>query len=214
MKIFGPDEDAYIRAHYMDNTLSSMGTYLGRSIGSVYGRMKKLGCVVPHEIAQARMRSNMALCMANGKAHRYKPGNVPANKGQQLSSEMYAKAQATMFRPGHRPANWKPVGSERITKDGYIMVKITEITWELKHRVVFAAHHGEIPHGMMVKFVDGNTANITIDNLYLSDRKMNMSNNSIHQLPPEIKQACHSIGVIKRRIRNVSKNIKTQDNEQ
>ena len=43
-----------------------------------------------------------------------------------------------MFAKGNVPPNHRPVGSERISKDGYIEVKVAEPNkWRLKQRVVY-----------------------------------------------------------------------------
>ena len=63
------------------------------------------------------------------------------NKGRKqteyMSEEQLAKTKATRFKKGHVPKNHKPVGYERITRDGYIEVKTAEPNvFELKHRLV------------------------------------------------------------------------------
>lgn len=72
------------------------------------------------------------------------------NKGRKqteyMSEEQLAKTKATRFKKGHVPKNHKPVGYERITRDGYIEVKTAEPNvFELKHRLVWIEHNGEIP---------------------------------------------------------------------
>jgi hypothetical protein len=81
----------------------------------------------------------------------------------------------TEFKPGHRPGNWRPVGSERINIEGYIEVKTAEPrTWRLKHRVVWEAAHGPIPAGHLIIFADGNRQNCTLDNLVCISNRQNL----------------------------------------
>lgn len=102
----------------------------------------------------------------SGLRFRFKKGHIPYNKGKKMSKEVYEKTKHTMFAKGHIPANHKPVGSERIIKDGYIEVKVAEPSkWKLKQRLVYEKHKGEIPKGSTIIFLDGNRLNFDINNL-------------------------------------------------
>ena len=70
----------------------------------------------------------------------FKKGNVPANKGK----KGFMGANRTSFKKGNTPYNYKPVGSERITKDGYIEVKVSDPNkWRLKHIIIWERENGE-----------------------------------------------------------------------
>ena len=102
----------------------------------------------------------------SGLRFRFKKGHIPYNKGKKMPKEVYEKAKHTMFEKGHIPSNHRPVGSERILKDGYIEVKVAEPNkWKLKQRLVYEKHNGEIPKGSTIIFLDGNKLNFNIDNL-------------------------------------------------
>ena len=105
----------------------------------------------------------------------FKKGFVPWNKGL----KGYMGANKTSFKKGIIPPNYRPVGSERITKDGYLEVKVEDPNkWKLKHRIVYEEHHGEIPKGGNIIFLDGNKKNINIENLKLvSDATLLIANN-------------------------------------
>ena len=76
------------------------------------------------------------------------------------------------------PHNYRPVGSERINRDGYIEVKVADPkTWKTKHRIVWEAHHGEIPKGSIIVFRDGNKLNTDISNLALVSRGVSLKMN-------------------------------------
>ncbi|MEG2177118.1 MAG: HNH endonuclease signature motif containing protein [Oscillibacter sp.] len=71
-------------------------------------------------------------------------------------------------KKGSRPHNWVPVGSETITTDGYLAVKMEEPNvWEFKHKLVWRKAHGEIPENMKIIFLDRNRLNVTPQNLAL-----------------------------------------------
>lgn len=72
-----------------------------------------------------------------------------------------------------------PVGSEH--RNGkYIMVKVRECEkgvpnhkiWKMKQQVVWEQHYGKIPKGKILIFLDNNSMNCDISNLYLADRKI------------------------------------------
>ena len=97
-------------------------------------------------------------------------GHISANKGKKgyMSPEQYEKCKATMFKKGQVPQNHKPVGSERIDRDGYVLVKVAEPNkWRPKHRVLWEKVNGPIPKKHRLIFADGNRQNITLDNLIL-----------------------------------------------
>lgn len=215
MKRFTTIEDQYIREHYDTHTLREMGNALSRSVGSVCGRMQRLGLVVPPDEQERRRRYTTLNLMVVGEKHRFKIGCEPINKGRPMSGAVYELAHPTMFKPGHIPANYKTLGSERVDKDGYVWMKVADPNyWMMKHRWLWEQQYGKLDNNKVVKFIDGDKNNITLSNLRLTDRQGNMIDNTIHNLPPELKQAVHSLGVMKRRINTISKRFKPQDNEQ
>ena len=74
-----------------------------------------------------------------------------------------------MFKKGDIPSNKKPIGSERIIKDGYTEIKVAEPNkWESpKHRVIWEKVNGKISKGYALVFADGNKQNFGLDNLIL-----------------------------------------------
>ncbi len=108
----------------------------------------------------------------SGLNGQFKKGNIPHNKGKRqndyMSIESIEKTKATRFKKGNIPANHRDVGSERITKDGYIEIKIKEPNkWQLKHRYIYEKKYGKIPKGYNLIFLDGNRKNIDLSNLKL-----------------------------------------------
>jgi len=102
-----------------------------------------------------------------GKTGCFPKGNVPHNKG--VKGLHYSPASE--FKKGNIPVNHRPVGSERITKDGYIEIKVAEPNrWKLKHRFVWEQKFGLVPKGHAILFKDQNKLNCNIDNLTLVTR--------------------------------------------
>ena len=122
----------------------------------------------------------------SGLTGKFRKGQTPHNTGKKMPKEVYEKVKHTMFAKGNVPPNHRPVGSERISKDGYIEVKVAEPNkWRLKQRVVYEEAKGKIPEGCPIIFLDGNKRNFDIDNLkcitrsellYLNCNGLNNSN--------------------------------------
>lgn len=122
----------------------------------------------------------------SGLSGKFRKGQAPHNKGKKMPKEVYEKVKHTMFAKGNVPPNHRPVGSERISKDGYIEVKVAEPNkWRLKQRVVYEEAKGKIPEGCTIILLDGNKRNFDIDNLrcitrsellYLNCNGLNNSN--------------------------------------
>lgn len=85
-----------------------------------------------------------------------------------MSKEAQRKVLKTTFQKGNIPKHHRKVGSERITKDSYIEIKIKEPNkWVLKHRHIYESMYGKIPTGHKLIFADGNRKNVDINNLIL-----------------------------------------------
>jgi hypothetical protein len=124
----------------------------GISIGQVKG-------------AIARYRLN------TGRNGRFQKGHKAHNKGIKMSPETYEKVKRTMFGKGHMPVQYRPVGSERVSVDGYVEIKVKDPNkWRLKHNVVWEEANGKIPKGYVVIFLDRNPLNTDISNLKMIKR--------------------------------------------
>lgn len=137
------------------------------------------GIEFPVEKCRAYMKNHG---IKNGLDCRIKKGNVPPNKGKKLSPELYAKAAGTMFKKGHIPQNKMQVGEYTHTTDGYMVRKVQDEGTQRErfvfvHREVWEQHHGPIPEGKMVSFLDGNKDNCEIENLVLLDNDENLEMN-------------------------------------
>lgn len=120
------------------------------------------------DIYNAKRRNNLK----SGVDCTFKKGNPAHNKGKKWNEYMPIESQInskkTQFKKGNKPHNWLPVGSEWINDKGYTYVKISEPNnWQLKHRYIYEQHHGKIPKGYSIIFLDGNKNNYDLDNLQL-----------------------------------------------
>lgn len=104
-----------------------------------------------------------------GRTGRFQKGQVPPNKGKK--GVCAAGCEKTWFPKGNIPKNYRPIGSERISKDGYIEVKVADPNkWKLKHRIVWEKVNGPIPKGYIIIFRDNDKTNTDIDNLLMIKR--------------------------------------------
>jgi hypothetical protein len=107
--------------------------------------------------------------ITSGRTGKFEHGNIPWNKGLKGVCTG-GRSRETHFHKGNRPPGWKPIGAERITKDGYRQRKVTDTgyaprDWVPIHRLIWIEERGPIPDGHVVIFVDGDKQNINIDNL-------------------------------------------------
>lgn len=65
----------------------------------------------------------------------------------------------------------KPVGTERLDKDGYVKVIVAPLKERLKHHVVWEQHNPPIKRNEILYFLDGNKTNCSIENLMLLKKK-------------------------------------------
>lgn len=110
-----------------------------------------------------------ALCTRKGwkSAHdgRFAKGQSPANKGKKMP--YHPNSAATRFRPGSTPPNIKPMGHERIGKDGYVEMKVPvrnpytghATRYMHKQRYLWEQVNGPLPKGMALKCLDGDKTN-------------------------------------------------------
>lgn len=157
-KQFSKEVVEYILQNYKGTGHKEMAETLNEKFGTAYTASQIKGYYANHKLN-------------SGLTGRFEKGIVPANKGKKMSQEQYEKCKGTMFKKGNIPGNHRPVGSERITKDGYVEIKIGEPNkWRLKHLVVWEATNGRLPKGHVILFRDGNKQNTELSNLRLMTR--------------------------------------------
>jgi len=193
MRFFTPQEDAFLLENYMTLPAKRMSVMLGRSESSARQRMTLLGIVVPKEISEKFKTQSQ-----------FTKGHATFNKGKKMkdyvSHEAMARISKTQFKKGQIPHNTKYDGFERISKDGYIEIRVSRGKYQLKHRVVWESVNGAIPKNMILVFKDGNKKNIVLENLELITRQQNMDRNTIHRYPKELKHVIKLSRKIKRKL--------------
>lgn len=111
-----------------------------------------------------------------GRTGQFAKGATPHNKGVPCAEGRggrHPNARRTQFRKGERRgvavALYKPVGTERLSKEGYLERKIhdglpLQSRWRAVHLVEWETLNGPIPEGHALKCLDGNRLNTSPDN--------------------------------------------------
>ena len=140
----------------------------------------------------------------------YRKGDEPWNKGREMSDETKEKVKKTWFKKGQIPKNHKPVGSTRVDKDGYKLIKIAEPNrWVLYHRHLYEKAHGEkLKKSDAVIFADGNKLNFDIDNLvkvsranllYLNNKKLIFDDPELTKTGVNVSKVVEKINELERK---------------
>lgn len=148
-----------------------------------------------------------------GRDGKFVKGQKSWNKGK----KGVCYSPATVFKKGSVPANRKPLGHERIDKDGFVWIKVArtdkwtgrKTTYMHKHRHVWEEHNGPVPAGKVVCFRDGNKQNCAIENLYLltRDELLCLNRKGMHGYPAEIKDSVVAMVKLERKMHKRAKEL-------
>lgn len=204
---FSEGELDLVRRYYADVPTAGLATLLQRTPSSVYQVAYKLKLQKSDAFFAGMQSGRINGHTAASIACRFPKGHVPYNKGM-LGRPSTGRMAETQFKKGQKPHGWKPVGSFRYSKEGYLQKKISDTGMTRRdfrpvHHLVWQEKHGAIPAGHVVVFRDRNKANIVIDNLECISFAENMRRNTIHRYGPEIKSAMRSVGKLKRTISRI-----------
>ena len=152
--------------------------------------------VTESAIANIKNKYNLQSGIVRGQ---FVKGQTSFNKGKKWSEYMSKEGQQnsrkTTFQNGNIPANARSIGSERLDKNGYILIKIQDghknKNWTRKHRCLYEQAYGKVPKGHKVIFADGDNRNFDLDNLILvSDaEELIMNRNNLFKEDAELTKA-------------------------
>jgi hypothetical protein len=197
---------ALVRELYPHTPTFALAKKLGRSITTVYQMALKLGL---HK--SAAYLASPAACRLRrgdniGAQSRFPKGHVPANKGLRRPGYAPGRMKETQFQKGVRQGVavrlYKPVGTERISKDGYLERKANDdmplqSRWRAVHLIEWEKANGPLPKGYAICFVNGDKTDRRLDNYGLISRG---------DLSPALKRTIVTLGSLKRRIRREEQN--------
>ena len=214
------EEDALLRQLYPDTLTATVAQRMRRSISAIYGRVDLLGLAKsPAYLASpdaCRLRSGDNV----GARTRYPKGHVPANKGTRRPGWAPGRMRETQFKKGERQGVaaklYKPIGSERISKDGYLERKVNDdlplqARWRAVHLILWESVHGRLPRGYAIVFKNGDKTDIRLDNLERITRGELMLRNTVHRYPKPIVETIQLIGAVRRKINRRTRSDEKQD---
>lgn len=163
VRLFTKAQENFVRIEYKKYKIKSLTKIFNEQFNTVMTEKQIKSMVSRRKIHAGR----------NGC---FKKGNKPWNadtKGQGLTGPNKGS-----FKKGTVPPNRKPMGFERISKDGFIEIKVDErnpytgfsTRFKHKHRHVYEQNYGPIPDGMVVALKDSDPQNCDPDNLMLVSR--------------------------------------------
>jgi len=190
---------------YADEDTQQIADDLGLSKAQVFHVAAKLGVrKTPEYLAALEIRQRVQF-IDGSKSTRFQPGQAPWNKGVPFSAG--GRSKETRFKPGQRPHTWRQIGTERLSKEGYLQRKVADTGYSPRdykavHHLVWIEAGREIPPGHVLIFIDGDKRNITLDNLRLITKAENMARNTIHNLPREYVEVAQLRGSLRRILAN------------
>lgn len=225
-RLWEPYEDRLLRALYPGAPTAMVARRLGRSLASTYQRAQSFGLRKSAEYFKSPQSGRLLTGDTRGAGSRFMKEHIPANKGLRRPGWGPGRMKTTQFKPGVRlgkaAINWRPVGSERVSKDGYLERKVRDDNppglsreeanrrrqrrWVPVHRIVWEEANGTLPNGHALVFKNGDKADIRLDNLELVTRRELMDRNSVHRLPKELANTIQLIGALRRQIRKRDRN--------
>lgn len=208
------EQEVHLRARYPHEKTEQIAADLDRPMYSVYNKAYALGLKKSAEYLASPDAQRLRRGDNVGAAYRFPKGHVPANKG--VKGVCYEGCKPTQFKPGQKPHTWKPIGTERLSKEGYLQRKMadtgcTRRDYVAVHHLIWKEAGRDIPQGHALSFKDGNKTNITLENLELVSRADLMRRNTYHNYPKEIAQLIQLRGAVQRQINKRSKQNERTD---
>jgi hypothetical protein len=168
-----------------------------------------------------------ALCArrgwSTGRTGCFVKGAVPANKGKPCpegTGGKHPNARRTQFKKGSLNGVsvklYKPIGSERLSKEGYLERKIhdglpKQSRWRAVHLIEWERVNGPLPAGHCLKSLDGSRSNLDPANWQLISRAVLLRLNggphgrhlAYHQAAPEIRPVILTMAKVAQRSREL-----------
>lgn len=203
-----------LRQLYPSTASATIAERMGIATSQVYHKAHTLGLKKSAEFYATRDAGR--LNGVRGQQTRFKPGHKTWNKGMK---GLDIGGKATRFKPGRKPHTWRPIGTERVSADGYLERKLTDTGCTRRdyvpvHRIVWRDAGRDIPPGHALVFKDGNKRNFDLDNLELVTRQELMRRNSYHNnYPKAVAEVIQLRGALVRKINSRLKKD-AENNEQ
>jgi hypothetical protein len=214
MRTFWTKKDLNILIKLYPNTQSiEIAKILRCSLTRVYSKAFFLGLKKSDSYLNSDRSGRLLAKDTRGLPTRFPKGHTPANKGKKwnefMSKEGISNSLKTTFQNGHLPHNTKADGQITIRTDEgrqYKYIRLSNAKWIPLHVYFWMQNYGDIPEGMIVVFKDKNSMNCDLSNLEMITREENMSRNTFHRYPPELKFAIRKLNQLKKQINGKEQN--------
>src|SRR5437868_4059231 len=193
-----PAEIAQFTAQYPHMKTRLIAVMLGTDEKRCYNLAKRLGLEKSPEYLASPAACRLRRGDAVGAAFRFVKGQTPPNKGLRRPGWGPGRMKETQFRKGERQGVavrlYQPIGTERISKDGYLERKVNDdlplqARWRAVHLLVWEAANGPLPKGYAICFKNRDKADIRLDNLECITRRELMQRNTVHNYPKPLARA-------------------------
>jgi HNH endonuclease len=197
---------------YPDMDTKLLAAKMNRSVISIYQRAQIAGIGKSKAYAARLKALECERLIRTGARYRFQKGNVPSNAGLRRPGWSAGRMRETQFKKGARPHTWKPVGSHRFSKEGYLCRKMTDTgypprDWVPVHLLMWIEANGPVPPMHAVCFKDKDRTHIELGNLELLSRADLMRRNSFRtNYPKEIQQVIQLRGALQRQINRRERN--------
>ncbi|QJD58160.1 HNH endonuclease [Pseudomonas sp. gcc21] len=195
---------------YPNTPMRHLEVIFQRNERAIYAKAYGMGLKRSAEYLASPASGRLVPGDKRGANCQFQKGQTPWNAGKK-GWQAGGRAAETQFKKGEMAgraqALYKPVGHERITKDGILQRKIRDDgplhrRWKSVHSIIWEEQHGPIPAGHIVVFTDKGPrhTDITINRLELISRAENARRNTIHRYPPELKHVIRKLAKLKRKV--------------
>lgn len=191
------EQETFLRQHVKGRLNEDLTALMNETFGL---------SLTPRQLAIWKKNHNVT----SGVNTAFEKGHVPINAG--TKGMFNVGGNKTSFKKGDQPKNYKPVGSERIDRDGYVLVKVKDEgtwdeRWRHKHKVLWETEHGSIPEGHVLNFLDGDRTNLSLGNLILLSRAehLAMTRQNLRFRDPEMTKVGSSIAKLEVKRRELVK---------
>lgn len=224
-RAWSDDEIETVRLNYANWPVWLIAYLVDRSEGAVYRLAGKLGLEKSEDFYAGLFSGRLRQKDPRGGATRFRKGQVPPNKGLRRPGWAPGRMAQTQFKKGELSGRarelLKPVGTLRVSKDGYLEQKVNDDMplqrrWRAVHLVRWEEVHGPIPSGHALVFKPGrkttDPGQITADSVELVTRAELMRRNSYHtRYPKDVAQLIQLKGALNRKINRRNREREEQD---
>jgi hypothetical protein len=219
-KPWSPEELALIEREYPNTHTPTLAKQMWRGVSAVYQKALNMGLRKSAEYLASPLAGRTD--GKRGGASRFVTGHATWNKGKEGSTGHHPNCRRTQFKKGEMRGaaqhNYVPIGSERISKDGYLERKVNDDhptparRWVGVHRLVWESGNGPVPRGHVVVFQPGrktaDAALITLDGLECISRAELARRNHPVTRSPELAKLVQLKGAITRQINRIAREAK------